>query len=161
MGTLKMPDIRGTSDSGFQPGGPTSAAPICSSSGWRYKRLRRPSAAVQRSWEPRSPDCAALRTSASGTALWQTRQVAPRLLTVPSEGQPGPASIENATDREARSGMAFSQTSRPRFLETAKELRSGIVDLQAGLGQVMVRAHSQAITIARSPGLPPGTDTSG
>jgi hypothetical protein len=48
-------------------------------------------------------------------------------------------------------GIGRSHASRPRLVESEKEFSSGIVDRQTGFGQVTVRAHNQATTVAWQP----------
>src|SRR5680860_126904 len=101
------------------------------------------------------------RTCLKGTGDSQTRQRAPCLLTVPSWGRPSPVFTSKSTLLFSRSTTGTTQVFLFFFLESQNDRTRGISAPQAGLGQVTVRAHSQAITVASPPPLSAGRRTFG
>src|SRR5947209_1336826 len=88
---------------------------------------------------------------ASVMAVLQKIQVLlPRCL-VPSGAVPSPVRTSKRTVLAVRSTTGSTQAFLPGLVESQNERTRGIRAPQAGLGQITVRAHSQAMTVASPP----------
>src|SRR5581483_6414690 len=91
------------------------------------------------------------RTCSNDAGDLQTMHRAPVRSTVPGWGTPLPVRTSKRTVFAARSTTGSTQARLPGLVDRSNERTSGIRAPQAGLGQVTVRAQSQAMTVASPP----------